>query len=121
MNSAPVVWIVSAEQWTRALLRGELIERGYDAVGFLDAGDALDHLPSRPPDAIIVELRGLPRRQLEQLVRIGVPLIATGGATDLADETLQALDLAAVLPRPVSLGTIADRVAALVPPGKIES
>src|SRR5215471_17474158 len=28
-----VVWIIDAEQWPRALLRAELIERGFDAVG----------------------------------------------------------------------------------------
>src|SRR2546427_10879771 len=32
----PVVLVVLPEQWPRALLRAELIERGYDAVGAPD-------------------------------------------------------------------------------------
>jgi hypothetical protein len=29
----PVVWIIDPDQWPRAMLRAELIERGVDAVG----------------------------------------------------------------------------------------
>ena len=35
----PVIWIIDAEQWPRALLRAELIERGYDAVGYVTVRD----------------------------------------------------------------------------------
>src|SRR5689334_9573424 len=40
-EDAPVVWIVDAEHWPRAYLRAELIERGYDAVGFVGVREAL--------------------------------------------------------------------------------
>lgn len=113
-NGQPTVWVVIPAQWTRALLRGELIERGYDAVGFIDARDALESLAERPPDGIVVELRGLPPAQLERLVKIGVPVIATGGASDLADPSLRSVEFAELLPRPVTLGAIADRVEAVL-------
>ena len=32
---ASVVWIIDVDQWPRAMLRAELIERGYDAVGYV--------------------------------------------------------------------------------------
>jgi DNA-binding NtrC family response regulator len=107
-----IIWIIDGEQWPRALLRAELVERGYDAVGFLTVRDAIDQLPWRRPDAIVVELRGQPAQQVERLTRIGVPVIVTGGASDL--EELEASLFTAVLPRPVSLGTIADRVIAAI-------
>jgi len=57
----PVVWIIDSEQWPRACLRAELIERGYDAYGFITIGDALDALSqtaSPKPESIVLELRG---------------------------------------------------------------
>ena len=38
----PAVWVIDSEQWPRACLRAELIERGYDAYGFISIGDALE-------------------------------------------------------------------------------
>ena len=38
------IWIVSADHWPRALVRAELIERGYDATGFATLEDAVTGL-----------------------------------------------------------------------------
>ena len=38
------IWIVGADHWPRALLRAELIERGYDATGFPTLEDAVTRL-----------------------------------------------------------------------------
>jgi hypothetical protein len=57
----PLLWIVDSEQWPRAYLRAELIERGYDPYGFIaltDALEALSRMASPKPDALILELRG---------------------------------------------------------------
>src|SRR5262245_58396348 len=41
------VWIVDSEQWPRACLCAELIERGLDGRGFITLKDAVDEL-ARP-------------------------------------------------------------------------
>ena len=106
-----VVWIIDTEQWPRALLRAELIERGFDAVGYETVRDAIDSLPDRPPDAIVVDLKGQPMPLVERLLKIGVPVIVVGGVPDIND--LPEGGWAAVLRRPVSLGEIADAVAGI--------
>ncbi len=109
-----VVWIIDVEHWPRAMLRAELIERGYDAVGFETVRDAIDNLPLRRPDVIVIELKGQPMALVERLPKIGVPVIGVGGALEL-HEPLPAFTRA--LRRPVSLGEIADEVERLVSSG----
>ncbi len=94
------------------MLRGELIERGLDAVGYLSIGDAIDALPQRRPDLIVIELRGQTPATLEPLFRIGVPVIAIAGAND----SESSLPFTAVMRRPVSIGEIAQRVLATLTP-----
>lgn len=94
----PVIWVIDEEQWPRALMRAELIERGYDAVGFLSIRDAIEQLPWRHPDAIIVEPRGQPEPLMEQMQKIGVPVI--------------------LIERPVSIGEIADRLQTIIAPAR---
>jgi DNA-binding response OmpR family regulator len=106
-----VVWIIDAEQWPRAMLRAELIERGFDAAGYITVRDAIDALPERHPDAIVVDLRGQPLPLVERLLKIGAPVVIVGGTPEIHD--LPDLAWAAVMRRPVSLGEIADRVAAI--------
>lgn len=108
-----VLWIIDAEQWPRAMLRAELVERGYDAVGYITVRDAIDSLPDRAPDAIIVDLRGQPLPLVERLPKIGVPVVVIGGAVELNE--LPAGEWV-VMPRPVSIGEIADRVGAVLVP-----
>jgi DNA-binding NtrC family response regulator len=105
-----VIWIIDAEQWPRAMLRAELIERGFDAVGYITVRDAIESLPLRPPDVIVAELRGQPLGQIERLRDIGVPVVIIGGAPELNDLPSEGWE--AVMRRPVSLGEIADRVVA---------
>ncbi len=107
----PVVWIIHVEQWPRVLLRTDLIERGFDAAGYITVGDAIESLLERPPDAIVVELRGQPMRLVQRLLAIGKPVLIVGGTPEIND--LPEGGWAAVLRRPVSVGEIADRVAAI--------
>jgi DNA-binding response OmpR family regulator len=106
-----VVWIIDVEHWPRALLRAELIERGFDAVGYETVRDAIDSLPWRAPDVIVVDVKGQPMPLVERLLKIGVPVIAVGGVPDINDLPNGAW--AAVLRRPISLGEIADAVAGI--------
>ena len=103
-----VVWIIDVEHWPRAMLRAELIERGFDAVGYETVRDAIESLPLRPPGAIVVELRGQPINMVERLLGIGVPVIVIAGTPEIND--LPEGGWAAVMRRPVSLGDIANTV-----------
>ena len=56
----PVIWIISGLQWSRAILRAELIERGYEVVGYVALTPALVALAfpgTAKPGIILVELR----------------------------------------------------------------
>jgi FixJ family two-component response regulator len=114
-----VVWIIDADHWPRACLRAELIERGFDAVGFVKAADALAALalrPQRPPALAIVDLRGQPltRERLAPLLRGGFPVVAVGGAAEWGMESVRQLPWSASLRRPLTIGAIADEIARLL-------
>ena len=118
-GGGPVVWIVSTQHWPRALLRAELIERGFDAAGHASLAHALAALrhPYVPrPRLIVLELRGLAAGpdQLEALARSDVPVLLLGGAIELAAGWVAGLEWAAVIRRPFSIGAVADRVEELL-------
>jgi FixJ family two-component response regulator len=111
----PVVWIIDSEQWPRACLRAELIERGYDAYGFITIRDALEWSaqPTSPKAAsIILELRGqqLTKELLDAIQNLDVPIIVLGGSTELNESLIKERKWDEVLQRPISLGKIADVV-----------
>jgi DNA-binding NtrC family response regulator len=106
----PVVWIIDAEHWPRALLRAELIERRFDAVGYETYLDAVETLPWRRPAAVVVDVRGQPVGQVQRLLNLHVPVIVIGGTPDIDDPAYATGGWAAVMRRPVSLGEIADAV-----------
>ena len=112
--STPLIWIIDAEHWPRALLRAELIERGYDAVGFVTVDDALRVMPQRRPDAIVVELRHLAPEEVARLFGGDVPVIAIAPTT--TEPWVDEFPWAAILRRPVSIGEIADVAAGFSPP-----
>ena len=121
-RDGPIVWIIDAEQWPRALLRAQLIEHGYDAIGFVRLRHALLALKLGPPAypaprAIVIDVvgQGASADDLGRLAAAGVPLIAIAGAVERADPAVAAAPWAALLPRPVTLGAIEDAVAHIVP------
>jgi DNA-binding NtrC family response regulator len=118
-SGAPVVWIVDADHWPRASLRAELLERGYEAIGFEGARDAVLALARgrpRRPDLVVVDLAGQTAdlQSLVALLRARAPAVGVGGALEWAAEPVKSLAWAAELHRPVTVGTIADAVEALV-------
>ena len=108
-----VVWIIDADQWPRAMLRAELIERGFDAVGYPTVGDAIESLLMRPANVIVVDSRGQPPRLVERLLAIGVPVVVIAGMAEIND--LPEGAWSAILRRPVSIGEIAAAVEACAP------
>src|SRR5262249_43817809 len=115
----PVLWVIDSEQWPRACLRAELIERGYDPYGFLTIRDALDSLSRRAwekPEAIILELREqhLTNELVEAIRNLRIPTIVLGGGPELIDPLVKNEKWEVVLKRPVTLGKIADVVQEIV-------
>ena len=113
----PRIWIVSADQWPRAYLRAELIERGYDAVGFVTMKDALLRLMlarSRRPALAVVDLHGqdVTEKMGATLFREHVPLLIVADAGHREDERLG--PAVCTLRRPVTIGAIADTVDRLM-------
>jgi len=116
----PVLWVIDAEQWPRACLRAELIERGYDPYGFITVADALDSLARdelSKPELIVLELRGqhLTDESIEAILNLGVHTIVIYGNSELNDPFLKKHNCPVAMKRPVSLGQIADAVQILVP------
>jgi len=119
MTDEPVVWIVDREQWARACLRAELIERGCDAVGFVELSQALaamHHPFIARPRLIVLELHGqaLTHDWLNILARSGIPTIILGGARELNDEPVKRHEWAATMQRPYTIGAVADAVERLL-------
>lgn len=117
----PVVWVVSNEPWPRACLRAELIERGYDAIGFeaISTAHAALNLPAAlRPSVSVVDLAGQPDdyRRFRAFVQDAGRVIALASATHAQSPEMQALPWTAVLLRPVSLGAVADAVDAVLRP-----
>jgi hypothetical protein len=114
----PVVWIIEQDHWPRASLRAELIERGYDAIGFESARDAVAALrvPGSRPGVVVADLAGQQDGEaLSALARLGCRLLAIGGAVELGGAAARAVPWAELLRRPVSLGSVADAVEAHAP------
>ena len=103
------IWIIDSEQWPRALLRAELIERGFDAVGFVTVDDATKAIGTRFPELIVVELRGISREEVAELFEIGVPVIGIAGIPEPV--LLAEFKWGALLRRPISIDEIAETVA----------
>ena len=119
MSAEPTVWIIDGEHWPRACLGAELIERGFNAVGKVELDRALEALRRATavrPVVIVLELRGqeLTSEKLGELAKSGIPIVAIGGTSERNEPLAQEFRWAALFPRPVTLGEIADTVESLV-------
>ena len=115
------VVIVSNDQWVRSGLRGELRERGYDAVGARDLADTVRVSrpePTRGPVRLVlvdqaslgVELDPATVNELHRATwRARLVLIAPGNRKEAVGPWTE------VLHRPITVGEIADCVARLLP------
>jgi hypothetical protein len=109
----PVIWIIDRQQWPRAYLRAELIERGFDAIGFIELSEVIATLNDPnylKPRLIVLELCDLSftRDKLDTLARTGIPIIALGGSVELNEEWVRNFKWAAVIQRPFTIGKVAD-------------
>lgn len=117
MERTPI-WIADSDHWPRAYLRAELIERGYDAEGFVTVTELLVRLALSPvrPALVVVDLRGqeLQERSLTALLDAGFPVLAIGGATEWENEQLRTRRWARFLRRPLTIGEVADAIDRLL-------
>jgi hypothetical protein len=118
VSQKSVVWVIDAEQWPRACLRAELMERGFDAIGFegvCQALSALDHGLYERPFAMVIDLHHLALQSNEKhrLARIATPKILLGGGVELNETWVKEADWAGVLRRPFTIGQVADAVEGL--------
>ena len=125
-GDGPAVWIISNQQWPRAFLRAELIERGFDAIGFEDVAQALaaigDKRTSRP-QLIVVDLRqaSVTQIELQTLAHKNLPLIALAGNLNLEAPLLQNISWKAVMKSPFTIGQVCESVANLCVAGENHS
>jgi hypothetical protein len=117
----PVVWIVSGERWSRTCLRAELIERGYGAIGFeaiTIAHWALNVPAALRPSVTVIDLSRQmdDHERLRAFARDAGRVIAVSWAMHAQSGELQNLPWAALLIRPLNVGTVADAVDEVVRP-----
>jgi hypothetical protein len=118
VTPAPRILVVSSAQWLRALLRAELRDAGYDAIGAATLSRALRHPPTdvaRGPVRLIVVDSAAAAAEpaaLEHARRrypgVLLVLIHGAGAAPLGP-------WAAMLRRPVTIGNVVASVRRLVP------
>ena len=111
----PIIWIIDSQQWPRAYLRAELIERGFDAIGFIQLSQALSALDDPhdlKPRLIVLELRGQPftQNELDTLARSGIQTIALCGMAELNEKSVREFKWAARLQRPFTIAQVVDLV-----------
>jgi hypothetical protein len=118
-TTQPAIWIVDKQQWPRVYLRAELIERGFDAIGFVELSNAIGALNDPDylkPQLIILELHDLSftQDQWDTLALTGIPMIALGGAVELNQEWVRSFQWMAMIQRPFTIGKVADLAEGLL-------
>jgi DNA-binding response OmpR family regulator len=116
----PVIWIISSEQWPRAMLRAELIEHSIDAIGYLTMDQALIELsrwPSQKPQAIILDLsdQDITRERFRALVREDIPIVILGGSVELGNPIIREFTWAGTFRRPFMIREVVALIDQLVP------
>ncbi len=114
----PLIWIIDNNQWERANIRAVLIERCCEVEGFVSIFHAVVMLCREiveKPAAIVLEIKNLPyqRAELDELVRIGAPIILLTGVYE-DSELVDKHKWAAVLRRPFTIEQVARTVERLV-------
>src|SRR5262245_16477758 len=118
MPLAPRILVISDEQWPRALLRAQLDEAGYDAVGVETIAAALDQPiedPNRGPVRLVLVDSGFVAVEIEALEEArkrftDIPFVVVHQAGAIPPGRW-----AATLQRPVAIGDVVEMVRRLVP------
>ncbi len=111
------IWVISGEQWLRACIRAELIERGYEAVGFYTLADAGNEIGRRSrPDVILVDLHGqvINPSEMEGMASLQIPIVGIAALDAPADPRITQFTWAEMLRRPLTIGEVADKIEDLL-------
>jgi len=114
-RSGPVVWVISNQQWPRAFIRAELIERGFDAIGFEEAGQAIAAFGDKrtpKPLMLILDLRqsSITKIQFDNLTHKKVPTIALAGNLEPESSFKEEPSWIAVMKMPFTIGEVCNLV-----------
>ncbi len=116
------VLLIAADLGERRLLYGELLEAGYDVLPLPGMAAALGALlqHSVMPRLVLIDVREDPEarpQSVEYLLTLipGIPLVLVVGAIDRKFWQALGARVAALLPRPVTIGKIVETVQRLVP------
>jgi hypothetical protein len=114
-TNKPMVWIIDRQQWPRALFPAELLERGYEAIGFvgLDAAIiAFRHGLYTSPDLIILELKDLVETEdrIRALTGLRIPTILLTGVLEEQRTAVQGIGRTVLLKRPFTVGRVMQEV-----------
>ncbi len=117
-GTRPIVWIIASHQWLRACLRAELLERGFEALGYTEIRQALRALCNdrlAKPQIIVLDLcdQCFSRYQLEILTGTGIPILVLGRALDLSEPVVQEMRWAGIMKRPFLISAVLDRIEQL--------
>jgi DNA-binding response OmpR family regulator len=111
--------VLLATEWrTRAPLRAQLIEEGFEVVAADDWRDAREHLrPGAKPRLVVVDLQGLPEadavlRDLKVLMKPEAVLAITAIGT-ASFESVRGLGFG-VVARPISIGDLVASIRGLL-------
>jgi len=111
----PVVHVVGGSWSFRALLRGELRERGIEALGFETLDDSLREAAAAPPAVVAYDGRGAGEAALRRAAGAwgGASLLVVLARAEEAAARRAGVPETALLP--VSIGALAARLLALLP------
>ncbi|HEX2965428.1 MAG TPA: hypothetical protein VHO84_06565 [Syntrophorhabdaceae bacterium] len=108
------IWIVMSRHWPRAYLRAELIERGFEAIGYADLETVISALQDshvKKPGVIIIDLykQLSDIKILKGLMHEHIAVILLLGSLQENSTLVTQYRWAAVMKRPLSIGAIADK------------
>jgi hypothetical protein len=111
----PAAWIIQADHWPRAYLRAELLERGYDVVGFEHLQEALAALRlgiHEKPFVLLLDLKksSLEAGEISALSLTPIPKILLVGAVELNEPWIERIGGGLIMRRPFTIGELADLV-----------
>ena len=118
IEAKPVVWIIDSQQWPRANLRALLLDRGFEAIGFIELHQALASLKdprSQKPHIILLELHDLlpTEEELDTMIHLNIPLVGVAGAVEMGQPWMKKIKWAALIQRPVMIGQVVDAIEGL--------
>lgn len=106
------IFVVGQEWRFRALLRAQLREEGYRALGLADLGEAAEALASLPAPALMVfDMAGAAPEEMQRLLpelAARLPVLVVAGPQEKVPAPVQRL-----LRRPLSVGDILETVREL--------